>query len=145
MSIRLACLPFGAVFLLTAVSLIVLATRELRQLRRLRERGIRVPGIVVEFKSVRLGDSDVLRPLLRFRTVDGRVIETVSKLSPGPLIGQEHPGQPVSVVYDPENPTSSIVGGVPPNGWRNGALFIAVGTMFLLASLILLSVGLAAL
>jgi hypothetical protein len=144
MSITVALLPFGAVFLLLGGWTMLLAAQELRQLRRLRERGICVPGVVVEFTSVRLGDGLGLRPLLRFRTVDGRIIETVSRLSPGPRRGQEQPGQPVSVVYDPENPTSTIAGGVPRGADVNGKRGLVIGGMFVFTSLILLSVGLAA-
>jgi hypothetical protein len=144
MSTTVALLPFGAVFLLLGGWTMLLAARELRQLKALRERGIRVPGVVVEFKRVPIGDGLWLRPLLRFRTVDGRTIETVSRLSPDPRKGQEHPGQPVSVVNDPENPASTIVGGVPPSTRFNGTTGMVVGGMFVFTSLILLSVGLAA-
>jgi hypothetical protein len=138
-----AVLALSGVFLLAGITLVIFATRELRQLRRLRERGVRVPGTVVEFKSVRIGDGEELRPLLRYSTVDGRVIESVSRLSPGPLRGQEHPGQPVSVVYDPANPASSIAGGVPRDAGCNGTLLVAIGVMFVLGSLLFMSIGLA--
>jgi hypothetical protein len=144
MSITVALLPFGALFLLLGGWTMLLAARELRQLQRLRERGICVPGVVVEFKKVPIGDGLGFRPLLRFRTVDGRIIETLSRLSPGPRKGQEHPGQPVSVVYDPANPACTIVGGVPPNARANGTTGMVIGGMFVVASLLLLSVGLAA-
>jgi hypothetical protein len=131
----------GGMFLILGATAIVATTRQLLQLRRLRERGIRVPGVVVEFKKVLIGDVYTLRPLLRFRAVDGQIIETVSKLSPGPLRGQEHPGQPVSVVYDPQKPATSVVGWVPRAGCK-GAMGLVLGVVFLLVSLPLLSAGL---
>ncbi len=75
-------LTVGGAFMLAAVGLLAGTALERRHLRQLRERGIRVADLVVEFKRVRFGDAYELRPLLRFRTVDGQDVETISRRSP---------------------------------------------------------------
>jgi hypothetical protein len=99
--------------------------------------------VVVRLRDVSTGDTfSVRRPVLRFRTLDGRDVETLGRAGPGlRMLG---PGQQVWVVYDPGAPRNAAVGSVSGDAGCAGGLFIVVGSTFLLGSLIFLGVGLLA-
>jgi hypothetical protein len=82
-----------------------------RQGRRLTRTGQRVPGTVVSLawkhSSGSEGGSQVCHPVLAFRTLDGRVIQTATGVGSSRVIAQ--PGEEVPVIYDPRNPSRAEI------------------------------------
>ncbi|MER6172466.1 DUF3592 domain-containing protein [Streptosporangium sp. NPDC001681] len=96
----------------------------------LRRHGVRVPGVVV---GLRRGNR-VYYPTLRFQTVQGFVVETESDLGSNP--SPVRPGQQVMVLYDPERPQRARVDSVGGRGVLHGVLFLTVGAVILVVSLV---------
>lgn len=69
---------------------------DLRSVRKLRARGIRVPGVVVGSEMV----ENLERPVFRFTTIDGQEVEVTSAYGQAKPL---KPGDRVTVRYDPEN------------------------------------------
>ena len=82
-----------------------------RQGRRLTRTGQRVPGTVVSLawkhSSGSEGGSQVCHPVLAFRTLDGREIQTATGVGSSRVIAQ--PGEEVPVIYDPRNPSRAEI------------------------------------
>ncbi|MFF4413329.1 DUF3592 domain-containing protein [Streptosporangium sp. NPDC001559] len=118
---------FGAVFIGTSVRTITVG-------RWLRRHGARVPGVVVSLRRSGGHHKGVYYPTLRFQTVRGSVVETESDLgfNPSPV----RPGQQVMVVYDPERPQRVRLDGAGGSGVLHGALFLIVGAVVLVVSLV---------
>ncbi|WP_344208253.1 DUF3592 domain-containing protein [Nonomuraea bangladeshensis] len=116
---------FGAVFIGTSVRVITVG-------QWLRRHGTRVPGVVVRLR--RSGGHRVYYPTLRFRTLQGFVVETESDLgfNPSPV----RVGQQVMVVYDPERPQRVRLDGAVGSGVLHSVLFLIVGAVVLVVSLV---------
>ena len=117
---------FGAVFAVIGVRVMTVG-------QRLRRHGMRVPGVVVGLRRSS-GDSGVYYPTLRFQTVQGSVMETESDLGSNP--SPVRPGQQVMVVYDPERPQRARLDGVGGRGVLRSVLFMIVGAVILVISLV---------
>ncbi|MEV4380447.1 DUF3592 domain-containing protein [Streptosporangium sp. NPDC049644] len=120
---------FGAVFAGMGIRVMTIG-------QRLRRHGVRVPGVVVglRWSSTNGNDSGVYYPTLRFQTVQGSVVETESDLGSNP--SPVHPGQQVMVAYDPERPQRARLDGVGGKGVLHGVLFLTVGAVILVVSLV---------
>ncbi len=117
---------FGAVFAGVGVRVMTVG-------QRLRRHGMRVPGVVVGLRRSS-GDGGVYYPTLQFQTVQGFVMETESDLGSNP--SPVRPGQQVMVVYDPERPQRARLDGVGGRGVLRSVLFLIVGLVILVASLV---------
>ncbi|GIH94902.1 DUF3592 domain-containing protein [Planobispora siamensis] len=117
---------FGAIFAGIGVRVMVVG-------QRLRRHGVRVPGLVVGLRWSG-GDNGVYYPTLQFQTVQGFVMETESDLGSNP--SPVRPGQQVMVVYDPERPRHARLDGVGGRGVLRSVLFMIVGAVVLVASLV---------
>ncbi|GAA3109900.1 DUF3592 domain-containing protein [Streptosporangium carneum] len=117
---------FGAVF--TGVGIRVITVGQ-----RLQRHGMRVPGVVVGLRWSG-GDTGVYYPTLRFQTVQGSVVETESDLGSNP--SPVRPGQQVMVVYDPERPQRARLDGAGGKGVLHSVLFMTVGAIILVVSLV---------
>jgi Protein of unknown function (DUF3592) len=117
---------FGAVFVGTAVRVMTVG-------QRLRRHGVRVPGVVVGLRRSSHGRGPYY-PMLRFQTMQGSVLETQSDLGSNP--SPVRPGQQVMVVYDPERPQRARLDGVGGRGVLHGVLFLTVGAVILVVSLV---------
>ncbi|GAA3129883.1 DUF3592 domain-containing protein [Streptosporangium carneum] len=119
---------FGAVFIGVGIRAITVG-------QRLRRHGVRVPGVVVGLRWSGSGvDTGVYCPTLRFQTVQGSVVETESDLGSNP--SPVRPGQQVMVVYDPERPQRARLDGASGRGVLLGVLFMTVGAIVLVLSLL---------
>ncbi|WP_406463243.1 DUF3592 domain-containing protein [Streptomyces sp. NBC_01622] len=106
----------------------------LRRIRRLRRAGVDVWALVKRTGAV--GGEDNPRPVLRYTTGDGRVMEVGS---PVPA-SKRHPlpeGSHVLVRYDPEDPRELVLYGHERTAWEYsmagvGAVFILLGAGLLL-------------
>jgi len=82
-----------------------------RRGRRLTRTGERVPGTVVSLAwKQSLGSEaggQVCHPVLAFRTLDGREIQTATGVGSSRVIAR--PGEQVRVIYDPRNPSRAEI------------------------------------
>ncbi|GAA0827187.1 hypothetical protein GCM10009525_22640 [Streptosporangium amethystogenes subsp. fukuiense] len=120
---------FGAVFAGMGIRVMTIG-------QRLRRHGVRVPGVVVglRWSSSNGNDSGVYYPTLQFQTMQGSVVETESDLGSNP--SPVYPGQQVMVAYDPERPQRARLDGVGGKGVLHGVLFLTVGAVILVVSLV---------
>jgi hypothetical protein len=82
-----------------------------RRNRRLTRTGQRVPGTVVSLAWKQSIGSEaggqVCHPVLAFRTLDGREVQTATGVGSSRVIAQ--PGEQVRVIYDPRNPSRAEI------------------------------------
>lgn len=71
---------------------------------RLTRNGQRVTGTVVDIQRKPGSDGPTSRPILGFRTLDGREMRVPARTS-----GRPQPGQQVSVIYDPRHPATAEI------------------------------------
>ena len=128
----------GGLALLGGV-MIFLGVRRIEADQWLRRNGIRVPGVVTRIEVVDGEEHNTYYPVLRFWTADRRDVETRSRTAC--TRRGASPGQPVTVRYDPRNPAKADTDDLPSRGAGPG-LAVAVGTMFLLGGLLVLTIGL---
>ena len=82
----------------------------IRQYRRLNRTGERVSGTLVGLRWTSSSGPDggrVCHPVLVFRTLDGRDIQTETGVGNSWVIAQ--PGEQVPVIYDPRNPAKAEI------------------------------------
>ena len=91
-----------------AVAVTFRMLREIKRIKRLHERGIRVGGIITGHKT-RIRRTITVRPLVQFITQQGTLIEVESKI--GMAIPTRIKGERVLVLYDEENPKSIMLEG----------------------------------
>lgn len=109
------------------------------RLRRFRRTAVQVPGVVTALRahSSSSGDSGVsviYRPVLRFTTMDGRIVETESSFGSNPPPARQ--GARVPVLYDPANPSDARLTGVRGSGVLVCVAFIAVGGLVALIGVV---------
>ncbi|TDD67601.1 DUF3592 domain-containing protein [Actinomadura darangshiensis] len=127
---------FGGVF-------VVVGVRTVLGHRRFLRNAVRVPGTVTALRSERSSNqssysstsrSVVYRPILRFTTLDGRIVETASPFAANPAPARV--GASLEVLYDPADPTSARHAGTGGSGTFHGLIFAAAGTLFAVIGLI---------
>jgi len=100
--------------------------------RRFFARAYRAPGVVTGLRRadiVKSGTSvRVYYPRLAFRTYDGRDIDTESGFGSSPP--PAHPGDSITVLYDPQDPEKARVAGVRGCGGCFAWVFAVVGLLF---------------
>lgn len=103
---------------------------------------VRVPGMVVDVHAADVttsgatGNAPAYAPVLAFRTLDGRDVQTEGSFASSTYAGKT--GQQVSVVYDPENPNEAYIGtatGTPLFVYAIGIAIAAIGLVVGLAIL----------
>lgn len=84
--------------------------------RRMRRAAVRVPGVVLDLRPTKSGSTRAYQyaPVLEFRTVEGKVVQTVSPASSNPPVAQ--PGETVEVAYDPAEPANAHVDTIGGSG-----------------------------
>lgn len=76
-----------------------------QQISSLKQHGIRTYGVVVRNKFL-LGDPSVFRPLIRFTTQQGVVIEALERHGLAMAIPRFSKGEKVNVLYENDNPVN---------------------------------------
>jgi hypothetical protein len=128
---------FGLVFVVSGI-------RTVMEHRRFLRIAVRVPGTVTalrtEYSSSSSASSSsstrsvVYRPVLRFTTVDGRIVETASPFAANPAPARV--GASLQVFYDPADPAKARHAGTGGSGTFHGLIFTAAGTLFAVIGLI---------
>lgn len=92
-----------------------LGIRMMLRSHRFEQRALRANGVVTQLRwSSAGGDGMAAFPVLRFELPDGRIVEAQAQQGSNPPPAQE--GQPVVVLYDPDDPTI-----VRLQGWKGSA------------------------
>ena len=133
-------LLIGGVLAVMGAGVIVIGVRQQSAAHSLLKYGVRVPGTVVRFVQVSMGESSYPCPVVRFRTLDGQDVETRTRIRPRRR-DSAGVGQAVWVIYDQRNPQSAVIGAVSSTLGCAGILIIYVGSMFALGGLVFLALG----
>lgn len=93
-----------------------------------RRRSVTCTGLVTEIRAVSSKSSDsnsfIYYPVLAFRTVDGKDVQTQAVNGSNPTLLEE--GQQVTVLYDPRDPTTAYAGR-GPGGWLVPLVLFVIG------------------
>lgn len=90
--------------------------------RALENQGIQAQGIVVDLQENYDSDGSTYAPVVQFKTDSGQSVEFVSSYSSSPP--DYDVGEPVTIVYLPENPESAIIKG---DGQFLNSIFMLIG------------------
>jgi Protein of unknown function (DUF3592) len=137
----------GAVFAGLGVLLLVLGVVLTRANRRFDRRAVRAPGRVTGVKWEAVGpraDRTLTGfPELRFTLPDGREIETVART--GTTFDAMREGSPVTVLYDPADPSQARVDSPSSAAGATlaGAAFLVIGAVLVLVGGGLVAAGIA--
>lgn len=131
--IALVFVAFGALFASIGV-------RMQRAQGRFTARAARATGTVTDLRPRSPGDTGsgvIWVPVVRFTTADGRTVE--AETSGGSNVKRHKPGQPIEVLYDPQQPADVRV---PDrgSGFIHG-MFIAMGAAFVVIGLAIAAVA----
>ncbi|GAA2165665.1 DUF3592 domain-containing protein [Actinomadura napierensis] len=123
------------VFTLVGGVFVVSGLRTALEHRRFLRTALRVPGTVTALRtehsssgSSSNGPQVVYRPVLRFTTMDGRIVETASPFAANPAPARV--GASLEILYDPADPTKARQVGMGGSGTFHGLLFTAGGLLF---------------
>ncbi|GAA4494026.1 hypothetical protein GCM10023191_032460 [Actinoallomurus oryzae] len=122
------------IFTLIGAIFVVSGIRTVREHRRFLHTAVRVTGTVTALRTEYSSSSSsntrsvVYRPVLRFTTVDGRIVETASPFAANPAPARV--GASLPVLYDPADPTKARQAGAGGSGTFHGVIFTAGGLLF---------------
>jgi hypothetical protein len=122
------------IFTLIGAIFVVSGIRTVLEHRRFLHTAVRVPGTVTALRTEYSSSSSsstrsvVYRPVLRFTTVDGRIVETASPFAANPAPARV--GASLPVLYDPADPTKARQAGAGGSGTFHGVIFTAGGLLF---------------
>jgi hypothetical protein len=102
--------------------------------RRLRRRGKRTTGSVVDLQYEHDGNSGGYNPVIEFRTADGQQVRAVSSAAGDPPPARV--GDKVPVLYDPANPSVVEIDTVMGRGTWLALLAAAVGLFFIVTAFV---------
>ena len=132
--VALAFAAFGVLFISIGIGMS-------RNLNRFRGRASRAAATVTDVRARSAGTSGglVWVPVVRFTTPGGRTVE--AETGSGTNLERHQPGQPLEVLYDPDNPTDVRV----PGGGTTfiPVAFIAMGGIFALIGLLVAAIAIA--
>lgn len=127
---------FGLLFVGVGAFAVIAGVQSLRETRGILARAERVPGILVRIQAEHFDGAVYQYPVLRFRTVDGREIETTSDVTGTPEYLFRMRGHQVPVVYDRDAPAKARIDDGYGRGRPQAALFIGLGTIFTLIGVV---------
>ncbi|WP_329238371.1 DUF3592 domain-containing protein [Actinoallomurus sp. NBC_01490] len=122
------------IFTLIGAIFVVSGIRTVLEHRRFLHTAVRVPGTVTALRTEYSSSSSsstrsvVYRPVLRFTTVDGRIVETASPFAANPAPARV--GASLPVLYDPADPAKARQAGAGGSGTFHGVIFTAGGLLF---------------
>lgn len=128
-----AILPLGF-----GVAFIVGGVHRYRTNRAFLESAHRVPGIVTGSHIVPTTDSYEYFPMLRFRALDGRDIETVGRTRSTSFELVRLKEQQVWVLYDPADPRRAQMDTSSGHGLTGSVGMVAAGCVFALIGIVVL-------
>jgi hypothetical protein len=118
------------VFVVIGAGILVGGIRSLRATSRFERRAVQAPGTVTDLRWSASGSSGRRAfPIVCFALPDGRVVEAAATYgsNPPPAV----PGQPVTVMYDPRDPTTFRLPGFLGAGHLFAVLLIVLGAGFM--------------
>jgi Protein of unknown function (DUF3592) len=115
------------IFALIGPALIVVGIRSLRATARFHRRALQAYGVITQLRRESTGEKAATYPVVRFDLPDGRTVETTARHG-SPIAGE---GDPVTVLYDPDNPANIRLAGVMGSGHLGGVVLIFMGIGFL--------------
>jgi hypothetical protein len=118
---------FGAIFLAVGIF-------GIRYDQRLRKRGKRTTGSVVDLQYQHDMNSGTYRPVLEFRTADGATVR--AEASEGGNPPPARVGDQVPVLYDPGNPSVAEIDTFMGRGTWIAAVAAAVGLALIVATVV---------
>ncbi|MEV1001844.1 DUF3592 domain-containing protein [Nonomuraea sp. NPDC050202] len=102
--------------------------------RRLRARGVRVPGVITGLVRSRDPDSSTSRPIFRFTTLEGHEVEATSKFGEA---DPPRPGDRVTILYDPQKLRHARIDTGGQRGSTLGQILTGAGLLFVTLSLLI--------
>ncbi len=90
--------------------------------RSLEKQGIEAPGVVVDLQEKYDSDGSTYAPVVQFQTAEGQSVQFLSTYSSSPP--DYDVGEPVIVVYVPEQPEKAVIKG---EGQLLHSIFMLVG------------------
>jgi Protein of unknown function (DUF3592) len=126
---------FGLLFVVVGGFGVVAGVQSLRETRGILARAERVPGILVRIQAEHFDGHVYQYPVLWFRTVDGREIETTSDVTGTPEYLFRMRGHQVPVVYDRDAPAKARIDDAHGRGRPHAVLFITLGAIFALGGI----------
>jgi hypothetical protein len=143
-----ALIVVGALFTGGGALLFAVGAFLLRTNRRFDRRAQRAPGEVVDVRwrtqtSSAGGVRHTGYPVLRFTLPDGDTVETVARATTS--LDAMHEGQPVTVLYDPDNPRQARLDTRAAGAGSTllPAVFMSIGGVLAVIGLALLAAGIA--
>lgn len=126
--------PIGPYFTVGGVFFLLLGCYLLRRSRSFRRKAQSVEGVVTELRTQASGSfgADAAYPVLQFTTRDGRDVRTKARTGSLPAPARE--GDHVTVLYDPDDPTTADIAG------RSADILLSLS--FILFGLIFTGIGL---
>ncbi|WP_165970160.1 DUF3592 domain-containing protein [Nonomuraea terrae] len=119
--------PSSAVVL--GLVLVAFGGWQLISARRIRARGVRVPGVVIGYKQVAGGGEEPLsRPVFRFTTLEGHELEVTSRT--GEPRGYL-PDERIEVLYNPQKPERARIDNAGQRGSTMGWIVTTMGVFVL--------------
>lgn len=126
----MALIPLGL-----GLAFFVMGCVMVRRTRGLRRTGASAYGVVVRLAAGG-GQSNTVRPVVRWLTPDGRTVEAAPPIGKTWVGGAFRPGRTVVVRYDPQKPDRMAI-----DGYGAGAewLFLVIGAALLVGTLTVLA------
>ncbi|TMR20255.1 DUF3592 domain-containing protein [Nonomuraea turkmeniaca] len=118
---------FGLVYLAYGTWLLISA-------RRLRARGVRVPGVITGLVQSRDPDSSTCKPIFRFTTLEGHEVEVTSKFGEA---SPPQPGDRVSILYDPQKLRHARIDTGGQRGSAMGRILTGFGLLLVTLSVLI--------
>ena len=104
--------------------------------RSLEQQGTEAQGVVIDLEENYDGDGSTYKPVVQFKTRDGKSVEFASSYSSYPPAYDI--GENVTVVYPPENPSEAIIKG---DGQILHIIFMLLGGIVASVGFFLILVG----
>lgn len=131
----------AVLFILVGLTFIIAGVRARRSSRQFASVAVRAPGTVTELRWRKIVRGHTggggWFPVLRFATADGRHVHTEAIF--GRMPAPARPGDSVSVLYDPADPTRAALEG-HTNGALTGTIGIILGSLFVALGLGILGI-----